>query len=201
MTSSSSYGTSEITLQFNLSHSRLGLAGRAGRDRRRDRLAAGERAALSADLSSGQSGGHAGPGDRSDVRHDATLRDHRIRGDGAHPQAFASGGRRRSLSEGGRRAPCGCRSTRASSPRSACRSRMFAEPSTPPPSICRKGEIDGPRQMLRIGANDQLFDATAYRDAIIAYRSGAPSSSRTSAKPSTGLKTRNSRPGTTASRR
>jgi multidrug efflux pump len=37
-----------------------------------------------------------------------------------------------------------------------------------------KGEIDGPRQSFEIGNNDQLFDAHAYRDVIVAYRNGSP---------------------------
>ena len=37
-----------------------------------------------------------------------------------------------------------------------------------------KGQIDGPRQTLQVGANDQLFAAKDFRDAIIAYRNGAP---------------------------
>ncbi len=37
-----------------------------------------------------------------------------------------------------------------------------------------KGEIDGPRQSFQIGDNDQLFVANAYRDVIIAYRNGSP---------------------------
>ena len=37
-----------------------------------------------------------------------------------------------------------------------------------------KGEIDGPRQAFEIGNNDQLFDANAYRDVVIAYRNGSP---------------------------
>jgi multidrug efflux pump len=37
-----------------------------------------------------------------------------------------------------------------------------------------KGEIDGPRQSFQIGNNDQLIDASAYRDVIIAYRNGSP---------------------------
>ncbi|MGA2793467.1 MAG: efflux RND transporter permease subunit, partial [Roseiarcus sp.] len=37
-----------------------------------------------------------------------------------------------------------------------------------------KGEIDGPRQSFQIGNNDQLFVARAYRDVIIAYRNGSP---------------------------
>ncbi len=37
-----------------------------------------------------------------------------------------------------------------------------------------KGEIDGPRQEFQIGSNDQLFDAAAYRNVIVAYRSGSP---------------------------
>ena len=37
-----------------------------------------------------------------------------------------------------------------------------------------KGQIEGPRNAFQVGANDQLFDAAAFRDAIIAYRNGAP---------------------------
>ncbi|HTZ35810.1 MAG TPA: efflux RND transporter permease subunit, partial [Stellaceae bacterium] len=37
-----------------------------------------------------------------------------------------------------------------------------------------KGQIDGERQAFQIGNNDQLFDAAAYRDVIIAYRNGSP---------------------------
>jgi hydrophobe/amphiphile efflux-1 (HAE1) family protein len=37
-----------------------------------------------------------------------------------------------------------------------------------------KGSFDGARQSYSIGANDQLFTATEYRDMVIAYRNGAP---------------------------
>ena len=37
-----------------------------------------------------------------------------------------------------------------------------------------QGAIQGPRNAFQIGANDQLFDAAAFRDAIVAYRKGAP---------------------------
>ena len=37
-----------------------------------------------------------------------------------------------------------------------------------------KGEIDGPRQAFQIGDNDQLYDADSYRDVVLAYRSGSP---------------------------
>ncbi len=37
-----------------------------------------------------------------------------------------------------------------------------------------KGSIDGPTQSFTINANDQIRDANAYRDAVIAYRNGAP---------------------------
>jgi multidrug efflux pump len=37
-----------------------------------------------------------------------------------------------------------------------------------------KGQIDGPRQSFQVGANDQLFDAKAFLDTIIAYRAGGP---------------------------
>ena len=37
-----------------------------------------------------------------------------------------------------------------------------------------KGSFDGPSQSFTINANDQLPNAAAYRDAVIAYRNGAP---------------------------
>jgi multidrug efflux pump len=48
-----------------------------------------------------------------------------------------------------------------------------------------KGQIEGPRNLFQVGTNDQLFDAAAFRDAIIAYAKARRSSSRISAKPST----------------
>jgi multidrug efflux pump len=37
-----------------------------------------------------------------------------------------------------------------------------------------KGSFDGPRQSYNIGANDQLFTSAEYRPLIVAYRNGAP---------------------------
>jgi multidrug efflux pump len=37
-----------------------------------------------------------------------------------------------------------------------------------------KGSLDGPRQTFLVDANDQLFTADTYQDAVIAYRNGAP---------------------------
>jgi hydrophobe/amphiphile efflux-1 (HAE1) family protein len=37
-----------------------------------------------------------------------------------------------------------------------------------------KGSLDGPRQAFHVDTNDQLFTADAYLDAVIAYRNGAP---------------------------
>jgi multidrug efflux pump len=37
-----------------------------------------------------------------------------------------------------------------------------------------KGNLDGPRQSFTIGANDQLLTSDAYRPIVIAYRNGAP---------------------------
>jgi multidrug efflux pump len=37
-----------------------------------------------------------------------------------------------------------------------------------------KGSLDGPQQAFQIGANDQLFGAAAYSDVVVAYRNGAP---------------------------
>jgi len=37
-----------------------------------------------------------------------------------------------------------------------------------------KGSFDGPRQAYNIGANDQLFSSSEYRQLIVTYRNGAP---------------------------
>jgi hydrophobe/amphiphile efflux-1 (HAE1) family protein len=37
-----------------------------------------------------------------------------------------------------------------------------------------KGSLEGPHQAYTLDTNDQLFDAAAYRDVVIAYRNGAP---------------------------
>ena len=37
-----------------------------------------------------------------------------------------------------------------------------------------KGEIEGPNRVVALDTNDQLYDAEAYRNVIIAYRNGAP---------------------------
>jgi multidrug efflux pump len=37
-----------------------------------------------------------------------------------------------------------------------------------------KGSFDGPRQSFSIGSNDQIFSAEAYRPIILAYKNGAP---------------------------
>ena len=37
-----------------------------------------------------------------------------------------------------------------------------------------KGSFDGPRQSFIIGANDQLFSSSQYKSLIIAYKNGAP---------------------------
>jgi multidrug efflux pump len=37
-----------------------------------------------------------------------------------------------------------------------------------------KGSLDGPRQAFQLDTNDQLFTASSYLDAVIAYRNGAP---------------------------
>ncbi len=42
-----------------------------------------------------------------------------------------------------------------------------------------KGNFDGPQQAFTIGANDQLLSSDAYRPLVIAYRNGAPCASET----------------------
>src|SRR5215831_10124515 len=37
-----------------------------------------------------------------------------------------------------------------------------------------KGSIEGPHEIVALETNDQLFDATAYGNVIVAYRNGAP---------------------------
>ncbi len=50
-----------------------------------------------------------------------------------------------------------------------------------------QGAIEGPRNAFQVGANDQLFDAAAFRDAIIAYRQGAPVKFKDIGEPIDGL--------------
>jgi hydrophobe/amphiphile efflux-1 (HAE1) family protein len=37
-----------------------------------------------------------------------------------------------------------------------------------------KGNLDGPKQTFEVGANDQLFSAEQYDDAVLAFRNGSP---------------------------
>ncbi len=37
-----------------------------------------------------------------------------------------------------------------------------------------KGSLDGPQQAFQVGANDQLFTGAQYEDVVVAYRNGAP---------------------------
>ncbi len=64
-----------------------------------------------------------------------------------------------------------------------------------------KGALDGARQAFQIGTNDQLLSADSYGSAVIAYRNGAPSSCATSAVRPTGSRMPNSPAGSTASAR
>ena len=71
----------------------------------------------------------------------------------------------------------------------ACRWRTSAPPEPAAPNVNgAKGGFDGPRLAFSLGANDQLADAAAYKDLVIAWRSNA---SMASATPSIRLVPRN----------
>src|SRR6202011_2927362 len=51
-----------------------------------------------------------------------------------------------------------------------------------------KGAIEGSHQIVALETNDQLFNADAYKNLIIAYRNGAPAHRRASPTPSAALR-------------
>ena len=176
MTSSSSYGVSQITLQFSLSRN----IASASQDV--EAAIAASAGWLPVTLLPAPPTYHqVNPADMpvlvagADLRHDAALCDHRIRLDRVRPQAVAGRRRRRrspSRRPGARGAPAG-QSREARRPR-ACRSRTFAGRWRPIRSISRRARSTAAQQSFQIGDNDQLFVANAYRDVIIAYRNGSP---------------------------
>ena len=149
-----------------------------------------------------QPGRHAGPGHRADLGHDAALRRHRICGDGAHSPIGRGRRRRRGHARGCRGARrAACKSILANCPRSGCRSRTFAAPSKPPPSICPRGKSTGHGRRSRsaptINCSPRRIIAMRSLPIATARRSSSP----ISARPSTDSRTKSWRPGTTASRR
>ena len=64
-----------------------------------------------------------------------------------------------------------------------------------------KGSLDGRRQSYTLDANDQILHASQYNDIIVAWRNGAPVMLRDVARSSTDWRTRASAAGTMASRR
>ena len=70
--------------------------------------------------------------------------------------------------------PSVSRSTRWRSPRAASGSRTSAPRSPPRPSTGRRATLEGTQQTLTLDTNDQLFNADAYNNVIVAYRNGAP---------------------------
>ena len=176
MTSTSSSGSSVITLQFALEpRPRRGRAGGAGGDQRRASRSCRPTCpnppvyskvnpadtpilTLGADLGDAAAAAGRGPG-----RHAAGPEDRRsCRASGWSASAAGSGRR------------CGCRPTRRRSPPTASRSRICA-PAVAAANVNQaKGSFDGPRQASVIGANDQLLTSRDYRPLIVAYRNGAP---------------------------
>ena len=69
---------------------------------------------------------------------------------------------------------CACGSIRRGSPPTGCRWRTCARAVANANVNGAKGGFDGPRLAFALGANDQLVDAAAYRNLVIAWRNSAP---------------------------
>ena len=175
MTSTSSFGSSVITLQFGLDEN-IDVAEQevqAAINCRADVSAA--RSAESADLQQGESGGCADPDAGADVGNAAAVEGGGPCGHAAGAEDFAVAGR--GAGEHQRRAEAG----RAHSGESDGAGLVRLEPGRSADgarrrrtSIRRKGCFDGPRQSYTIGANDQLLSSEQYKPMVIAYRNGAP---------------------------
>ena len=176
MSSSSSYGTSQITLQFKLSKS---LAS-ASLD---------VQAAINSstgwlpvnDLPSPPIYHQVNPADMPVLviaLTSDTMPLHAVTEYAAHRRSFPAWPRSTAWAKSARRAPkrapCGCRSTHAASPGSDCRWKTSAKPSRQPRSINRRGRSTARGRPLRSAPTISFSTAKDYRDAIIAYRNGAP---------------------------
>ena len=197
MTSSSSGGSSVITLQFDLSlEHRHRRAGGAGGDQRFGQLPA-EGPAQSADLQQDQPGRRADPHAGINQRRAAAVEGGRPRRHAAGAEDVAASGRRpgehQRRSKAGRAGPGESDRTRVVWPepgRPAVRASSAANVNQ------AKGNIDGRMQAYTIGANDQILSSDQYRPLVVTLSSTAhPSRSPTSLTWSMAPRTPSSRRG------
>ena len=178
MTSSSSYGTNEITLQFSLSRSlRGGFAGRRPPSTRRQAgwPCRSFRRRHLFDVSFGEPGGHARCLIGSNIRDGCRFTPlPSVRARRSSLNCPVSKGSVKSRSWGtGSRDPPSSQSEKTSGKRAGhCCLRTFARRSKPTPPTYRRARSMGQVQAFQIGDNDQLYDADSYRDVVLAYRSG-----------------------------
>ena len=175
MTSSSSYGISQITLQFDLNRD----IDAAAQDVQAAINAAGSTLPRNlpypADLCQGEPGRRADRDAGADLAHHLAAPAHRSRrhADGAAPELGAGVGPR--LRRG--RHPAGGAHpgrSRRGSPPTASAWRTCARPSSPPTSPAPRARSTAPHQSYTIAANDQIASAEAYKTVIVAYRNNAP---------------------------
>ena len=175
MTSSSSLGISQITLQFDLSRDIDAAAQDVQAAINAAALDAAAQPALPAGLFQGEPGRRADRHARAHLRHGVAARAERSRrhADGAAPERDH---RRRQRHGAGRHQAGGAHpGGSAAARRLRHRARgPRARRSSPPMSPAPKGALDGAHQSYTIAANDQLAAAEAYRTIIIAYRNSAP---------------------------
>ena len=79
-----------------------------------------------------------------------------------------------SASAAARSRPCACRPTRPRWPRYGLTLEDLRTAIGAANVNQAKGSFDGPRQAYMIGANDQLLTSRDYRPLVVAYRNGAP---------------------------
>ena len=155
-------------------HHGFGRAGRAGGDQRGGGHAAGE-PSLPADLLQGEPGRRTDPDARADLgldadRHASATPPTRCCSRSC-PRSTASGA---SPCRAGCARPCACGSIRRGSPPYGLSMEDVRTAVANANVNGAKGGFDGPRLAFALGANDQLVDADAYRDLVIAWRNGAP---------------------------
>jgi len=175
MNSTSSYGTSTITLQFVLDRpDRRCGAGRASRDQCRRRISTAK-SAEPAEIQQGQSGRHADPNavdyvDSLPLDRVNDFADTLLAPDNLAKSPASALSRFREI----KNRLCACRWNPAAISALGLSLEdvrtILGQANVNAP----KGSFDGPRQSFTIGSNDQIFSADAYKPIIVAYKNGAP---------------------------
>ena len=174
MTSSSSFGISQITLQFDLNRDiDRRRAGRAVRHQR-GRLDAAAQPALPADLRQGEPRRRADHDAGADLDHDL-VRQLSDLADTLLAQRLSELTGVGQVSVAGRLAPA----IRIQADLARLASYGIALEDLRTAIVGAnvagaKGSLDGTQQSYTIAANDQITAADAYRDVVVAYRNGAP---------------------------